>query len=76
MNKQRRAELGRLDTRLEELRADLETIKDDEQSAFDQMPESLQNGERGQKAENVVSFLDDALSSLDDARMSIESAAE
>ena len=76
MNKQRRAELEKLATRIEDERADLESVRDDEQNAFDQMPESLQGSERGQKAENAVSYLEDAIGSLHEAHRSIESACE
>jgi hypothetical protein len=62
--------------RLDELKSDLESVRDDEQNAFDQMPESFQSGERGQKAENAVSFLDDAIGSVAEAITSIESATE
>ncbi len=76
MNKPRRAQLAALSTRLDQLKADLDSIREEEQNAFDQMPESFQNGERGQKSENAISFLDDAISSLDEAISSIESASE
>ncbi len=50
MNKQRRAELDKLITCLDELKADLENVRNDEQNAFDQMPESFQNGNVGRRS--------------------------
>ena len=50
MNKPRRKQLMAISERLDELKSDLESVRDDEQNAFDQMPESFQSGERGQKA--------------------------
>ena len=45
----------------------LEGVKDDEQEYFDNMPESLQGGDKGQAAEAAVSALDDAVNELDGA---------
>ena len=56
MNRPRRAQLAAIGTRLDELKSDLEIVRDDEQSTFDQMPELFQGGERGQKCENAISF--------------------
>jgi hypothetical protein len=50
---------------IEELKGELETIRDDEQEAFDNMPESLQQGERGQAAEAAVNALQEAIDMLD-----------
>lgn len=58
-------DLALLIGRLEDLKAEAETIRDEEQEYFDNMPESFQNGEKGQAAEEKVSSLDDAISELD-----------
>lgn len=61
----------------------IETMKDEEQEAFDNMPESLQNGDRGQRMSEIVEQLDQAFSdaesaesNLDDAIGNAESATE
>lgn len=76
MNKDRRKELDaimdaieaqreKLDN-LKEAFADIvesiESVRDDEQEYFDNMPESLQAGEKGMNAEAAVSQLEDAIS--------------
>lgn len=88
MNKTRRGEIAAAVQRLTELAAEIsdlrdtvETIRDEEQEYFDNMPESIQSGERGQNAEAAISELDDALSVLEDFDgdaivTSLETAAE
>lgn len=46
MNKSRRARIAALADRVAELLSEVETIRDEEQEAFDNLPESLQNAER------------------------------
>ena len=43
----------------------LEGIRDDEQEYFDNMPESLQGGDKGQNAEQAISQLDDAVNDME-----------
>jgi len=70
MNKDRRKRIGDV---LEILRAiDLESIKDEEQDAFDNMPESLQQGDRGQDAETAISNLEEAINSIESAISALE----
>lgn len=58
MNADRRKQIS-------EAKSILESVRDDEQSAFDNLPEGLQQSERGQAMEQNVSYLDDAISSLE-----------
>jgi uncharacterized coiled-coil DUF342 family protein len=88
MNKNRRQNIANLVNELEglrgqldDIRSQLETIRDEEQDYFDNMPESFQSGDKGQAAESAVSYLDEAIGSiesieLDDAIGSLESAGE
>ena len=66
MNKERRK-------KLEDLLEQLSTIKDEitelaaaEQEAFDNLPESLQEGERGQQMEGNVEILEDAVGNIEE----------
>lgn len=72
MNAQRRKALADLMDRLTPLAATitdikdaLETIRDEEQEAFDNMPEGLQQGDRGQAMEEAISTLDSAIDDLE-----------
>lgn len=76
MNKQRRKELEAILNELADLRSRLETVKDEEQDAYDNMPEGLQSSERGEKAEQACSSLDDALTAFDEIDSAINDAME
>lgn len=73
MNAQRRKALAELMDRISKLESDrdeikdaLETLRDEEQESFDNMPEGLQQGDRGQAMEEAIGALDDAISNLED----------
>ena len=73
MNKDRRKEIAALASRVQEiaelidsLKSDLENVRDEEQDYFDNMPENMQDGDRGTRAQDALNGLDDALSALDD----------
>lgn len=66
MNKQRRKELASILNDLEDLRSRLEAVSEEEQEAFDNIPENLWGSERYEKAEEAVDALEEALSSIED----------
>lgn len=90
MNNTRRKEIARIRGQLEELSAllielhgDIDNILSEEQEAFDALPESLQDGERGQTMQtaldNLQSALDEAdtlTSAVDDCANYLEEAAQ
>ncbi|NBK25358.1 MAG: hypothetical protein EOM68_25465 [Spirochaetia bacterium] len=76
MNKERREKLTKLQEQLDGISTDIEALRDEEQEAMDNMPESLQGSERYEAMESAVSYLDDVLSSLEEASSCIESAME
>lgn len=72
MNKIRRKTLRAIITKLEELEnlkteieEMLEQVMDEEQEALDNMPESLQESERGQQMQEYIDTMDSVLSDLD-----------
>ncbi|USL89073.1 hypothetical protein SEA_KANNH_53 [Microbacterium phage KannH] len=72
MNNQRRKEiqevinkLADLDALRNEIKEEIERIRDEEQEYYDNMPEGLQQSDRGYKAEEAASQLDDAAQQLD-----------
>lgn len=90
MNKQRRKDLAKV---LEYLAAanqpladaitDLEGIRDEEQDAYDGMPEGLQSSERGEAAQAAIDAIGEALAAVeemasqyDEAVSAIETASE
>jgi uncharacterized protein YukE len=83
MNQDRRAKIevaveelrSALET-MQELHATLESLKDEEQEAFDNLPEGLQQADRGQSMEAIASALDDAVDTLSSALGDIDNVAD
>lgn len=73
MNKERRAKLVDLRERLTAIKAELEEVKDGEQDALDNMPENMQDGERGQQMAGNVEIMDDVIDYLDQSDESLSS---
>lgn len=65
MNKARRKEIARAITLMEKAREILEEVMDEEQEAFDNMPESLQCSERGEAMEEYISTIEEVMEYLD-----------
>lgn len=86
MNKEKRKALGNtmdaieaFRSKVEDLHSEIETIieaiqiiRDDEQEAFDNMPESLQCGEKGVDMELAVDNLDSVIDSLDEVARALQ----
>jgi hypothetical protein len=67
MNKTRRKALDTQAEKLDVIKSDLESLRDEEQEYYDNMPEGLQCGEKGETALEAISDLDGAVASLDEA---------
>lgn len=76
MNKDRRKRLTEITEQLESLKGQLEGLRDEEQDAFDAMPESLQGGERGQAMESAISSMEDAVDAFDEVVTNIQQAID
>ena len=76
MNNARRKSITDLVQKIAEIKADFESLRDEEQEYFDNMPEALQGGDKGQAAENAIDQLETAIDNLDEAISSAEGAAE
>jgi hypothetical protein len=76
MNRERRNAIHRALELLSEARALIDETKDAEQEAFDNLPESLQQGERGEAMESAVSALEDAASSIESIESELEEYSE
>lgn len=57
---------------IEDAKSEVESLKDEEQEAFDGMPESLQQGDKGQAAEAAVSNLESGNEKLQEIMESLE----
>ena len=67
MNAQGRKEIAKYIATLEEIKDKLEFMQEDEQDKFDNMPEGLQESERGEAMQEAIEVLGDAVSSLEEA---------
>lgn len=65
MNKQRRKEIEAVKDRLIGLQSDIEMLRDEEQEYKENMPESLQQGEKGDKAQAAIDALEEAIESCE-----------
>ena len=74
MNKQRRDAIQSILDELQVMRERIESVRDEEQGAFDNLPDSLQQGSGGQRMDEAVSALDVALDGVDEAAASLDEA--
>ena len=72
MNKSRRkqievvkARIGKLLEMVEDIRAEVESIRDDEQDFRENMPESIAGGDKGERADAAIDALDEVVSNLE-----------
>lgn len=52
--------------KLEDLKREIDRHRDDEQNYYDNMPESLQSGDKGDAATEAVTYLETAIEKLDE----------
>jgi hypothetical protein len=74
VNKDRRAELDKAIGLLHDASEMIESCKDDEQEYYDNIPESMQSGDKGSTAESAIDSLDNAICSIEEAINEIENA--
>jgi len=74
MNADRRKTIAKVQERilaaleiLNSCQQDVEDVQNEEQEAFDNMPENLQGSEKGQAMEEAISLMEDLASTLNDA---------
>lgn len=76
MNKARRNRIADVQTQLEALKQDIDAILSEEQEAYDNMPESLQESERGQAMQEAIDALESAIGSCEEVDEYLTSATE
>lgn len=83
MNKERRkriaeliAKLETLDSDLSSLHSDVEEIAEEEREYFDNMPDNMQQGEKGEAADTAANNLSEAKDALETARDEIGTALD
>ena len=76
VNEARRKAINEAVSKLEDVKSELETLRDEEQEYYDNMPESFQGGDKGDAAQSAVSTLEDAINSIDSAVTEAQNAVE
>lgn len=71
MNKKRRKEIENLRESISETKAKLQDLLNEEQQAFDNMPESIQESERGEEMQEIIEYMEAAIDSLEEATESL-----
>lgn len=64
MNKQRKESIFKIKERISTIQSELESIKDDEEYYFDNMPENLQGSIRGEDSQEAIELLEESLEYL------------
>lgn len=67
MNRTRREKIDSLIEQLDVLKSDIESLTDDEQTAYDNLPETIQTGNRGELMMSAIDNLESAVSSVEEA---------
>lgn len=76
MNKARRKNLASLSEEIETLRSLVESVMEEEQEAFDNLPEGIQYSERGERMEEIISYIEYAVSNLEEACENLQEAID
>lgn len=76
MNKQRRNIINDCIAKLEDIKSELDSVRDDEECAKDATPENLQDTDRYYDMESNVDDLDSVIGLLDDAIDSLNEVLE
>lgn len=66
MNKERRKRIDEIIDQLNDIKDEIGSVLEEEQEAFDNMPESFQDGERGEAAQVSIDALENANSSAEE----------
>lgn len=72
MNRERRKRIMQLAEKLSEVRTSLESILEEEEDAFYNMPESLQESERGEQMQEYIETMEEAISNIEEIESNLE----
>lgn len=76
MNKPMRKSIEEISTLLEDLKQRAEALRDVEQEHFDNIPESLQFADKGEKMQEAIDSLDSAMDDLGSAIENLNTAKQ
>ena len=67
MNKDRRKSIEQIVDKINEIKADLTCVRNDEEEAYDNLPAGIQSSERGDSMQEAIEAMDDADGALQEA---------
>lgn len=67
MNKERRNKIAKIVQEIERIKDSLQSVLNDEEFAFDNMPENLQSSMRGEESEEAIENMNEAVDALGEA---------
>ena len=76
MNDARRKSIDEALAQIEGGKGILESVRDEEQETYDNMPEAFQSGEKGEKAQAAIDALEEAINACDEIVSNLETAKE
>ena len=76
MNKKRRKMIQDIHDKLMDIQTDLETINTEETEAYENLPISFQDGDKGEKMQEAIDNLDSAVGYISDAMSSLEDSIQ
>lgn len=76
MNANRRKALAALEPEIDALIEKIDALRDEEQEYYDNMPEAMQGGDKGEKASAAVEQMEQAITDLENVKEYLQSAAE
>ena len=76
MNNARRKEIEKITADLEAIKERIEALQEEEQDAFDNLPESIQYGERGDTMQSAIDNLEYAADNIQDCLDNLCEASE
>ena len=65
MNKDRRKRIQKIFSKIEDLKMEIDCISDEEQEAYDNLPESFQDSEKGEAISDNIDTLSDVSTDLE-----------
>lgn len=76
MNKNDRKQVAEWIDKLEEIKSEIEDMQTEEECKFDNLPEGIQESERGERMIESIEYLGDSVSSIEEAIDSLNEAME
>lgn len=73
MNKDRRNKIQQIIDNINLVKSELQNVLDDEEFAFDSMPENLQYSIRGEESQEAIGYMNEAIECLDNVIETLES---